>query len=400
MMRSLLCAAVALSAVALAFSPPLTLELFTGSESGNNGSWVCNDGSPSGYYIRQSATGSDKWVLHLQGGYWCYDFESCAKRATHDSHLTTSTKWPKSYHMQGLFSTNQSENNFHDWNVVYLPYCSSDGWAGQHTGVSTPDTFNGGAQPWNWHFQGKAIIAGVIQTVTKKYQKSGPPSSVLFSGCSAGAQGVINNLDYASGLLHKIMGVKQDNIHGLADAGWFQDSQPLHVFTVPFRRTIQVAIPLWEAQFDDSCQYANPGSLQWRCFFSEYAYQYIETPLFVHAAQNDKFQLPYNLGVGIPPVPSTTAALDWIAQFRAQFRKTLGSHTAVFSSGCWWHCSTNVREWSSIVVGSLINNGSSQQFGSLNSLVYKFITTGERLAMIDTCSGFNCNVKNTCPAVK
>jgi len=34
---------------------------------------VCNDGSPYGYYFRPSSCGSDVWVLHLEGGFWCWD---------------------------------------------------------------------------------------------------------------------------------------------------------------------------------------------------------------------------------------------------------------------------------------------------------------------------------------
>ena len=39
---------------------------------------VCNDGSPAGFYFK--AGNPDLWIVHLQGGGWCYDQPSCAQR--------------------------------------------------------------------------------------------------------------------------------------------------------------------------------------------------------------------------------------------------------------------------------------------------------------------------------
>lgn len=42
---------------------------------------VCNDGSPGVFYVRPGVgLDQDKWVIHLQGGGACKDFESCAER--------------------------------------------------------------------------------------------------------------------------------------------------------------------------------------------------------------------------------------------------------------------------------------------------------------------------------
>ena len=40
---------------------------------------TCNDGSPAGYYIRRNPS-SRKWVLFLEGGWYCYDHVSCDAR--------------------------------------------------------------------------------------------------------------------------------------------------------------------------------------------------------------------------------------------------------------------------------------------------------------------------------
>ena len=32
---------------------------------------VCNDGSPGAYYVRKACP--DRWLVHQQGGFWCWD---------------------------------------------------------------------------------------------------------------------------------------------------------------------------------------------------------------------------------------------------------------------------------------------------------------------------------------
>ena len=47
---------------------------------------VCVDGSPAAYYFAPGAsTGASTWIVHLEGGGWCYDDVSCAKRCPEDT---------------------------------------------------------------------------------------------------------------------------------------------------------------------------------------------------------------------------------------------------------------------------------------------------------------------------
>ena len=55
----------------------LKLHLF---ENASDRGLVCNDGSPSGYYIDYAAQDSNKWLFFQQGGGWCYDEASCLTR--------------------------------------------------------------------------------------------------------------------------------------------------------------------------------------------------------------------------------------------------------------------------------------------------------------------------------
>ena len=49
---------------------------------------VCNDGSMAGYYFRKGT--SNMFIVHQEGGGWCYDAKSCQGRP---SSLTGSGGW-------------------------------------------------------------------------------------------------------------------------------------------------------------------------------------------------------------------------------------------------------------------------------------------------------------------
>lgn len=40
---------------------------------------VCNDGTPAAYYVHRGADPS-RWLVHQQGGWWCWDDYSCQVR--------------------------------------------------------------------------------------------------------------------------------------------------------------------------------------------------------------------------------------------------------------------------------------------------------------------------------
>lgn len=58
----------------------------------SNRSITCNDGSQAGFYLRKSY-GSRRWIMYLEGGWYCYDQKSCKSRWLRVRHLMTSTQW-------------------------------------------------------------------------------------------------------------------------------------------------------------------------------------------------------------------------------------------------------------------------------------------------------------------
>lgn len=78
----------------------------------------CNDGSPAGYYFRPSPTGSKVWLMHQQGGGWCYDKASCNSRSGNSA---SSKGWAAELDMAGIFNATIPE--LRDANLVFAPYC-------------------------------------------------------------------------------------------------------------------------------------------------------------------------------------------------------------------------------------------------------------------------------------
>lgn len=58
----------------------------------SNRTVTCNDGSQAGFYLRKS-TKSRRWVVFFEGGWHCYDTESCEARWKKSRHLMTSANW-------------------------------------------------------------------------------------------------------------------------------------------------------------------------------------------------------------------------------------------------------------------------------------------------------------------
>lgn len=46
------------------------------------------------FYLRKSTSGSSVWVVFLEGGWYCYDHQSCRNRWLRLRHLMTSSQWP------------------------------------------------------------------------------------------------------------------------------------------------------------------------------------------------------------------------------------------------------------------------------------------------------------------
>ena len=180
----------------------------------------CSDGTPATFYVNEGAgPDRDKWVIHLQGGAWCDDYDSCLERWCGTDFYTAgqmSSDWtgdgitdlPETFmaagHQLGLFNPWDSHTH------VYVPYCSSDGWMGRANNIEMTD----GVDDFRVDARGHAILYAVRRMLRKNSLDPNWTSvdgeltpdlddadEVLLTGTSSGGWGALHNADWFLGPL-------------------------------------------------------------------------------------------------------------------------------------------------------------------------------------------------------
>ncbi|MEW5985059.1 MAG: pectin acetylesterase-family hydrolase [Chloroflexota bacterium] len=283
---------------------------------------VCNDGSPAQYYLRQGQ--NNNWLVFLEGGGACFQDADCREREREQYNLTSSEQWDPSVSLDGLFSIDPERNpDFWNWNQIYVKYCSSDGWSGNR---QSPD----GRQ-----FRGQAILEAVLTDLQNHHGNfgagQGTDSTLILAGCSAGGEGVLNNLDAVAARFTNNF----DDIRGINDAGWAVDVQPSYSPQSPsFYDLLGQGFDYWQGHVDADCLGALGDPAQ--CYFGATAYPFITTPLFVQMHQRDREQIStFHAG--------TERNAD---DFAGRVRASLENVTAAFSPAATNHCVTfNDKFW-------------------------------------------------------
>ncbi|HJQ22848.1 MAG TPA: pectin acetylesterase-family hydrolase [Blastocatellia bacterium] len=298
---------------------------------------VCNDGTPATMFVRRFAKKRDKnkWVIFLLGGGNCTNVLDCAERWCSintgygankmSTSFLTAQGAARSIKGEGIFSRDDSINNFAGWNHVYIFYCSSDNWAGSASNVHLSGTDSSGHQlDYSINFRGADILDAVIATLQR--EPAGEPVSyrdttsgddlvlpdidkaelVLFTGSSAGGEGVKQNVDRVGELLRKTnKNCKKANncsfvYLGLIDANYPPSlrsvdlTQATFCTAPPLRCTYEdIYVNRWNQEFiatynargDESCvkwhQQNAPGT-EWMCADSQHVVNnHLTTPLFI-----------------------------------------------------------------------------------------------------------------------
>jgi hypothetical protein len=77
-----------------------------------------------------SGSGATKFIIHLEGGGWCYNEDDCIGRSK--TPLGSSTFWKTTAEYPGgLLSDDQTANpDFYNWNLAFVKYCDGASFAG------------------------------------------------------------------------------------------------------------------------------------------------------------------------------------------------------------------------------------------------------------------------------
>ncbi|XP_065058133.1 uncharacterized protein LOC135685948 [Rhopilema esculentum] len=310
---------------------------------------VCIDGSIPGYYFRQG-NGKDhnKWIIHLHGGAWCYDPETCYRRSK--SILGSTKHWSAeniTNFFQGILSDKNEINPwFKNWNVVVQSYCDGGFFSGKRV---EPLIYRGAKM----YFRGRQILKAMIKSLKGRGLEKA--SDVILSGTSAGGLAVLLQGDY---LKHKLP--KTATVRGLVDAGFFLDSQAegsVDVTENQFKGLYETHMP----KLRTKCEKGRDNSTKFKCLLPQNMVQYTSLPLYFVNSLYDHWQLSelHQLRCIYNNEKCQPQQRDRILEFRNDMYKNLkealkdSKHHGLFADSCIGHGQAIVDyTWSRIRVNN------------------------------------------------
>jgi hypothetical protein len=179
------------------------------------GDTQCRDGSPIKLRIHRNKK-SDKVMLFMEGGGICFDPATCAISDPNVDYQLNE-QWQT---LDGLLDLANPRNPVRGWNVVYMPYCTSDLNAGTRANVSVPGV------PGVQQFVGRKNLERLLRPITRL---SKAPSQVLLVGVSAGGFGATLSLPTVQRSFRDVLGTKAPKVRLVNDSGAFLDKTSLPV---------------------------------------------------------------------------------------------------------------------------------------------------------------------------
>ena len=301
---------------------------------------VCLDGSAPGYYINKTSV--NRWIIHLEGGGWCYNESDCYH------HIFTwrgsSAYWKQTLRLRGFLNNDPDVNPaFANYSAVFVPYCDGASFSGNRDDPIT-------VKDKKIYFRGHRILNAVLSALIQNEQID-QAEAIILTGCSAGGLATYLHLDYVQSMFPDI------KVHGLADAGYFIDAANIH-WQMYIREQYQHIFVMQNCSggVNSDCIRSKKGSERWQCFMAQYTYPYIKTPIFVLNAEYDTWQLENILQVGCKAPNCNDKQMLKVAYWRTKFLKAIlpvirSTTNGLFTDACLKHCQSLIdRTWSEIRV--------------------------------------------------
>eukprot|EP00794_Sanderia_malayensis_P014250 gene14250-15736_t len=256
---------------------------------------VCLDGTPPAYYLRPGkGLGVNRWIIHFNGGAWCFDEQSCLDRSR--GSLGSTKHLPAAPPViQGINSPSMQQNpDFYDWNLVWIVYCDGASFTGDR---ADPVVVSGESL----FFRGKRVLDAVISDLTKRGISNA--EGIILTGSSAGSMTAMFAVDRLAEQLPNVP------MHVLSDAGYFIETQPMGGKNVG--SMFQKIYEMQDAAggLNQDCVAAFGAKMAWKCFLPQHTFKFIKHPVFVLNSAYDVWALLYFVGINckFPSVSSPAA---------------------------------------------------------------------------------------------
>ena len=167
----------------------------------NEATWVSRtqmksrNGESMGYGVILNPN-STKLVVFLDGGGACFNGLTCNQNP--DSYSKEDFLKGIVSNKSLLINRSSNENQFKDWNLVFVPYATGDVHSGTNSSGNVPN--NG---PKNQNMVGFNNFTIVLEDLKDYFDSNGTITELVFMGSSAGGYGVLSNTFQLTDILAK-----------------------------------------------------------------------------------------------------------------------------------------------------------------------------------------------------
>ena len=167
----------------------------------NEATWVSKtqmksrNGESMGYGVILNPN-STKLVVFLDGGGACFNGLTCSQNP--DSYSKEDFLKGIVSNKSLLINRSSNENQFKDWNLVFVPYATGDVHSGTNSSGNLPN--NG---PKNQSMVGFNNFTIVLEDLKGYFDSNGTITELVFMGSSAGGYGVLSNTFQLTDILAK-----------------------------------------------------------------------------------------------------------------------------------------------------------------------------------------------------
>ncbi|KAK9671352.1 hypothetical protein RND81_12G024100 [Saponaria officinalis] len=326
----------------------------------------CLDGSLPGYHFRHGfGSGSNNWVLHIEGGGWCDSITSCSFRKT--TALGSSNHMERQVRFSGVLSHDPAQNpDFFNWNKVKIRYCDGASFAGHSN-----NEFDNGRNGTNLFFRGQLIWEALMNELLEIGMTNA--EQALLSGCSAGGLATMIHCDDFRAKLPNAAAVKC-----LADASFFLNEKDISGTRTMqlFYQNVANLHSVAKTMPTDCVAKMDPGL----CFFPQKIVRSIKTPIFLVNPAYDFWQIR---NVLVPAKSSlvgdwrnctlsiqkcTPRQMDVLQGFRKSLLNQLhefekNEERGMFVNSCFAHCQTWMETWHGLNSPKLQNKTIAETVG-------------------------------------
>ena len=360
----------------------------------------CLDGTRPAYYIRKasSSANSSKFIVYFQGGGWCYTLSDCASRAT--GALGSSSSYPPAAASKGgIVDPDPARNpNFHDWNLVWVPYCDGTSWSGNQAKQVPVGGGNTTTMLW---YRGRANMQALVAALSRD-QGMGAASDVLIDGGSAGGLTTLLHADFFRSQLPSSSTTIR--FAAIGDAGWFRPEITLD--HKDYTKSMAIMHQVSNATTNAGCMAHYAGKDPAACVFAPNVFPFLTSKMFILEGRYDSWQLANILGF---PCASYWQRLNKCSRAQNATLEAYGSAMAAsvnqalastahhqrtagaFVSQCIIHVQSAYNENHDVWHGGLTVGGATPHDTVSAWYFNQDGPPGEKTRQIEDCGLFGCN---------